>query len=73
MCAFILRCGDGARRSVGQRLAILALSLPFLLFASSLARSAEPADPLPLSRVVMFTSGVGFFEHAGEIDGDQQV
>jgi hypothetical protein len=35
------------------------------------ARSAEPN--LPLERVVLFTSGVGFFQHAGEVDGDASV
>jgi len=38
------------------------------------AAAAAPADaPLPLSRVVMFNSGVGFFEHRGEVTGDTQV
>ena len=36
--------------------------------------SAEEADPaLPLSRVVLFSSGVGFFEHQGQVEGDTQV
>ncbi|HEX4132371.1 MAG TPA: hypothetical protein VHZ24_20240 [Pirellulales bacterium] len=38
------------------------------------ARAAEEAKPvLPLSRVVMFTSGIGYFEHSGSVEGDQQV
>jgi hypothetical protein len=32
---------------------------------------AEPA--LPLEKVVLFTSGVGFFQHAGKVDGDARV
>ena len=33
-----------------------------------------PGDPpLPLKRVVMFSSSVGFFEHRGEIEGDRQI
>ena len=33
--------------------------------------AAEPA--LPLEKVVLFTSGVGFFQHGGKVDGDAQV
>ena len=34
----------------------------------------QPAEPpLPLTRVVMFSSSVGFFEHRGEIEGDRQI
>lgn len=36
--------------------------------------SASGADPtLPLEKVVLFTSGVGFFQHAGEVTGDASV
>jgi hypothetical protein len=44
---------------------------------ASFCRSAPAADPqsadLPLKRVVLFSSGVGFFEHSGEIDGDRTL
>mgnify|MGYP006269699995 CR=1 FL=1 len=33
--------------------------------------AAEPA--LPLEKVVLFTSGVGFFQHGGKVDGDAKV
>jgi hypothetical protein len=38
-------------------------------------RAEPPATepPLPLARVVMFSSSVGFFEHRGEIEGDKQI
>ena len=29
--------------------------------------------PLPLKRVVLFSSSVGFFEHRGEIEGNKQI
>ncbi|MFM8802808.1 MAG: hypothetical protein ACKOK8_02660, partial [Planctomycetia bacterium] len=32
-----------------------------------------PADGLPLKKVVLFTSGVGFFQHAGQVTGDAAV
>ncbi|MEX2176541.1 MAG: hypothetical protein WD872_19405 [Pirellulaceae bacterium] len=38
------------------------------------AQDAPPQElPLPLKRVVMFSSSVGFFEHQGEIEGDRQI
>lgn len=33
----------------------------------------RPVSPLPLKKVVLFNSGVGFFEHDGEVTGDTQV
>jgi hypothetical protein len=34
---------------------------------------AEGQAELPLRRVVMFNSGVGFYEHAGQVEGDAAV
>lgn len=36
------------------------------------ADAAKPAA-LPLKKIVLFNSGVGFFEHAGEVTGDASV
>lgn len=36
------------------------------------AEAAKPAA-LPLKKIVLFNSGVGFFEHAGEVTGDASV
>jgi hypothetical protein len=33
----------------------------------------RPAVSLPISRVVLFNSGVGYFSRAGEVDGDARV
>ena len=33
----------------------------------------KPAVTLPISRVVMFNSGVGYFSRSGEVDGDARV
>ena len=54
---------------------LVARMLAFLACVRSAAiRGAEPANPdLPLKRVVLFSSGVGFFEHRGDVDGDQTI
>src|SRR4051794_6540087 len=49
-----------------------------LLLAAALPAAAQskPADTkpgtvdLPITRAVLFSSGVGYFEHAGEVEGD---
>lgn len=33
----------------------------------------EVAQPLPLKRVVLFSSSVGFFEHGGTVEGNKQI
>src|SRR6476469_5744267 len=33
----------------------------------------KPAVTLPISRVVLFNSGVGYFSRGGEVDGDARV
>lgn len=43
-----------------------------LFLAFALAGSAQAAD-LPLTRVVLFYSGVGYFEHNGQVEGDATV
>ncbi len=48
------------------------------LFALALALAATDRGlaaeaPLPLESVVLFTSGVGYFQHAGEVTGDATV
>jgi hypothetical protein len=45
----------------------IALALSLLL---SPAGARESRAEVPLSRVVLFASGVGYFEHAGRIEGD---
>ncbi|HTN74156.1 MAG TPA: hypothetical protein VL096_02875 [Pirellulaceae bacterium] len=39
----------------------------------ALAADGTQAAPLPVRRVVLFTSGVAFVEHQGEVDGNQTV
>jgi len=62
-----------------SRLAVAAVAL----CASTLAQTplkphpAEPVKPaaseLPITRVALYKNGVGFFEHAGKVTGDQSV
>ncbi|GDX95174.1 hypothetical protein LBMAG47_08380 [Planctomycetia bacterium] len=47
-----------------------------LALACSMTVGAEPqsgADRLPLERVALFTSGVGFFQHTGKVTDDAMV
>ncbi|HUG69886.1 MAG TPA: hypothetical protein VMM76_19195 [Pirellulaceae bacterium] len=41
-------------------------------FIASVTKAADP-EPLPLTRVVAFTSGVAYFDHVGQVEGDQEV
>ena len=40
--------------------------------ASNVDAAASPAN-LPVRRVILYKSGVGYFEHVGRVDGDQTV
>ncbi|WP_254513403.1 DUF4139 domain-containing protein [Anatilimnocola floriformis] len=49
---------------------------PMFLSAGSMSLSAQEKDKaadIPVKRVVMFSSGVAFFEHAGKVDGNASV
>ena len=52
----------------------LCLGLSLAAFSKASAADAQPAaDALPLKKVVLFTSGVGFFQHAGKVTDDAAV
>src|SRR5438309_2584066 len=36
-------------------------------------RALKQANPLPISQVVLFNSGVGYFQRSGEVEGDARV
>ena len=65
-----------------MRLAIV-LTVPIALVMSGLIHAQVPApgavrqtaatDRLPMRRVVLYKSGVGYFEHLGKVRGNQQV
>ncbi|MBI1830130.1 MAG: DUF4139 domain-containing protein, partial [Planctomycetes bacterium] len=37
------------------------------------SKGGKPAEPLPIKQVVLFNSGVGYFQREGEIDGNARV
>src|SRR5580765_3204773 len=41
--------------------------------AAPVAREAAQANRLPVRRVVLYKSGVGYFEHLGRVRGNQSV
>jgi hypothetical protein len=56
------------------RLATLTAVTAALLALPPAARAEEPRKAeLPLSRVTLFSAGVGYFEHRGDVDGDVRV
>jgi hypothetical protein len=49
-------------------------ALPLVIAATLRLAAAEPAAAeLPLEKVVLFTSGVGYFQHGGKVTGDATV
>jgi hypothetical protein len=63
--------------TVARRLSLgfLSLAVTSAIATDGLAQEAKPTDAagVPLGKVVMFTSGVGYFEHQGEVDGNAKV
>ncbi|MCI0701949.1 MAG: DUF4139 domain-containing protein, partial [Planctomycetia bacterium] len=45
----------------------------FLLNANEVKQDLKPATTLPITRVVLFNSGVGYFSRSGEVEGDARV
>lgn len=60
---FVPNCGWFAAALAALLLAPLGL----------LAQEQEKPTDIPIKRVVMFSSGVAFFEHGGQVDGNSQV
>ena len=62
-----------------RRYALKICLVPFASFAliSTAVAQTQPAPPkateLPITRVALYKNGVGFFEHAGKVSGDQAV
>lgn len=60
-------------RATFRRTATLLLTLLAALAASATAQEASMPVDLPVTRVVLFTTGVGYFEHAGTVTGTQEL
>jgi hypothetical protein len=61
--------------TAGCWFSILCVVAAAATFTAANAADVPPKDepPLPLKRVALFSSGVGFFEHRGEIEGRKQI
>ncbi len=59
--------------AIRAALAQAALAAVAILPATASAQEKEKPADIPVKRVVMFSSGVAFFEHGGEVDGNAQV
>jgi hypothetical protein len=51
----------------------IALGLLLLAPALALGQAPEAEVAIPVSSLVLFTSGVGFFQHEGTVDGDARM
>ncbi|MFW6170586.1 MAG: hypothetical protein ACODAD_08855 [Planctomycetota bacterium] len=49
------------------------LAAVVLTLFGTVAKGGAQSKKLPLRRVVLFSAGVGFFQHDGEIEGDQLI
>ena len=56
----------------GLRRAIVLAAAAVLAAVPALAQAAKSVD-LPVTKVVLFSSGVGYFEHRGQLNGDCAV
>ena len=55
----------------------LGISAALLLFAAAVPVLAQPPRPgsaeLPIGRIVLFSSGVGYFQREGQVDGSARI
>ena len=49
------------------------LGVDNLFAANDAKQDLKPAVNLPITRVVLFNSGVGYFSRSGEVEGDARV
>src|SRR5688500_19763913 len=49
------------------------VGLDALFAANEAKQDLKPAVTLPITRVVLFNSGVGYFSRSGEVEGDARV
>ncbi len=56
-----------------MRYPMVAIGACALLLAAGAVSAAEESPAIPLKRVVLFNSGVGFFEHSGTVEGNAKI
>lgn len=62
------------RYSLSRHHCLFGLLLLGLFLGHKPARAEQPdGEKLPVERIVLFNSGIGFFEHRGIVEGDDQV
>ena len=66
------RCGRSARAATRATAVAAAVASLLAWPAATLAESVS-REAVPLEKVVVFTSGVGYFQHGGEVEGDATV
>src|SRR5579864_5945996 len=74
-------CHPTGCRFSGGAMRSLAIASSILLFATSTcAQTGSTPSPssdsiarLPVTRVILYKNGIGYFEHAGHVRGNQQV
>jgi hypothetical protein len=62
-----------AWRSVCYLLAIAAVSVSLSARGEKTDEVAQSAAKLPIKRIVLFSSGVGYFQHEGKVDGNATI
>src|SRR5207244_991053 len=60
-------------RALPMAAAVLMSGLMHAQTPATTPRAAQPADRLPVKRVVLYKSGVGYFEHLGRVRGNGTV
>ena len=56
--------------------AVVCVALSFALYGQTsilTTGSSDPAARLPVTRVILYKNGVGYFEHSGRVRGNQDV
>src|SRR5437763_4987807 len=57
-----------------KRLVLTAMSLLAAMALPALAQPARPGSAeLPIARIVLFSSGVGYFQREGQVDGSARI
>jgi hypothetical protein len=59
--------------AIGRSRLVCFSALAALVLAPAAIGQEKESPDIPIKRVVMFSSGVAFFEHAGQVDGNAQV